>query len=109
MITTSATAVTTAIPHQTTEATTMIQKKETSTEPPHTTEAAAIQEETSTKSPQTTEATVTMKEIAATVLLQILRGVKSKMYCMVTCQGMVSCVSVMFDKESMMSLFVRWT
>ena len=24
------------------------------------------------------------------------------MYCLATCQGMVSCVSVMFDKESMM-------
>ena len=42
-----------------------------------------------------------IQEKTVTALLQIMRGVKSKMYCMATCQGMVSCVSVMFDKESM--------
>ena len=61
-----------------------------------------VEDETSTESPQTTEiAKTTMQEIAVTTLLQIMRGVKSKMYCLATCQQMVSCVSVMFDRKSM--------
>ena len=99
---TSEEGITSTEPLQTTEEGTSTEPLQTTEEGPTSTESPQTTEEgTSTESPQTTEVTTTMQEMTVTTLLQILKRVKSKMYCLVTCQQMESCVSVMIDKESM--------